>query len=167
MDFSKDYSWSGVNYTGVAGLPTIGTTGTSVRSIFPGKTGNNTQYAIQNRDFGNRWFIRPYFEGSFVYTPDPVAAWDLNKPTYPDTRKSKKPKTPRIPPAGYFNGLERELNGWGPAPPKPRSMTMRPRTTKPGFMRPYRGNSKLSPYGMSDYGYTPYDFRPVTSHIRD
>jgi len=101
-----------------------------------------------------------------VYNIEPMKQFDHRLPTYADCTPKPKIKTPRVVRPGYYNGLERDLYGWHTLP-------MRPPQTAPatartlGYRRPYEGNTKLSPYGMSDYDYTPYDFRPVTSHIRD
>lgn len=164
MNFTRDYSWSGVNYVCPPGLPTIGTTTTS-KSIFPGvaSAGASSHSVQQNRDFGDRWFRKPFFKGDDTYVNDPVATFDHRLSTYPDLPKQRRSRTPRVAKPGYYNPLERDLYGWPQRAPRARTAP----GPRPGYTQKYQGNTHLSPYGTSDYGYTPYDFRPVTSHIRD
>lgn len=164
MDFTQDYAWSGCNYTCPPGLPTIGTTNGGARNIFPPNKGKADAKAAMNRDFGDRWFNKPFFQGSMVYNIEPLMQFDHRRSTFPNATAQPKLKTPRVARPGYYNELERDLYGWGP--------DQRPRTVPvviplPGYKKAYRGTTKLSPYGDSEYQYTPYDFRPVTSHIRD
>lgn len=58
MNFERDYSWSGVNYTEPPGLPTIGTTPSACLTRL--KKGGfvdptKVQFPVAHRDFGNRW----------------------------------------------------------------------------------------------------------------
>jgi len=101
MDFTRDYAWSGINYTCPPGLPTIGTSG-NVKRPLP-TPGMNTFASVQNRDFHDRWFRRPFFENIIVYNMDPYKQFDHKLGTFAPPNPSKKIKTPKVCRPGYYN----------------------------------------------------------------
>lgn len=116
MDVSRDYSWSGSNYSHPHGLPAIGTTPSAIRQqrtfALPS---TQPQFTVkQNRNFGDRWHCRKTTEMSRHGPASMITDYDPNSTSFPLQPIKRITDNTRIARPGYYNELERDLYSYLP-----------------------------------------------------